>query len=343
MDMVKEQDFEKRESRLRILRLWETVSGRPACIMTKSEFVFTNIINGSSKLICVIHWASKILERSQSNHETADVSVIIFLEYLLAIGNSQPEVLESVDLLSKIFACCIVLASKMHESNRRVLMQSFTFAPKEELLELEVAIVRTVDLSVLALSPSLLAREMVEAWTDFDSVDEEDLVRRALVWVRLMVRNCSTVVACPPSIALAAVLLAFIEIDPSSSYDAMVSVLHNLPSDLMDLVIPRTSSGGWITKETCSLHQLILYMMSRNPLLPDGKVEVLQTALMNHNTLSSVRQAKLNVNPMDFSATPPEEGCMELSAMRLSVGGGKNELMTSPTDIAAVAGMETEV
>ena len=81
-------------------------------------------------LLSVCSWIDSIIEKVSSSSETRDVAYVIFFEYLQVLSKSQDnknKIFDDIMQMSKVAAVSVVLASKMHETGHKVLLQSFSF------------------------------------------------------------------------------------------------------------------------------------------------------------------------------------------------------------------------
>ena len=183
-------------------------------------------IKPSIQLNSVCQWIKNILNQAQCNNETHDLSFAIFFEYMTTPNNdillsnndnfdeNNNSIFNDLLYMSKVAAVSVVLASKMHETGRKILLQSFSFCNKDELVALEIKLLQTVDLEILGMTPSFFVDTLLLLWNNDMKLDiklleiVEDRCKNIL---SLMLTNGCSIAGGPHALAFIAVYITLVD------------------------------------------------------------------------------------------------------------------------------------
>ena len=280
-------------------------------------------------LSSVITWMKNILDQCRSNAETCDACFLVFFEFITSPSILQPPLnyelstlLLDVQHLSKLAACCIVLASKLHETKRKVQLASFTFTRCEELFSLEIEILQNVDIRALGTSPTALGRCFADAWVG----PNHGLGGMIGWWSRELLGHSCSLLAGAHVLALAALFLSATPcIDLSEIIEHMPESIRSELMDGPDCFWPAPTSARQVSalgvepvsdsgRFSCSeLPKLLNYFGKRA-----GDQAVKARVRMCLSQLFIARSMHVtsgrDVNPLMISSSAPEEGHQELES-----------------------------
>jgi len=309
----------------------------------------------------VFHWLLGIHARSKCTPETRDCAFLLFIEYLSKRMTRDPHAqLDDVATLSKIAAVCMVLGAKMHESKRRVRLQSFTFVRTEELVALEVEILNLVGLSPLYVAPSVLVREMLLAMVPNKALALEAYALASGKWMETIIMHSVIVWAAPPTVAVVAIVLALQHhMEMESGKGVCVPHSQNAYAEALDMFLSAVPRSMWLPELPGKQAQFLgadkaLACLASNVADPQDRALIQRASAYFHRCMVQAHLpvaaagGGLGSEPITFSAAPPSERELSVSATGLFGTGqgqgqgcrgsddGRSELSQtpSPTSVA---------
>ena len=295
----------------RFLTSWERSCG------LKREIKEINI-KPSLQLNSVCQWMKNILNQARCNNETHDLSFAIFFEYMTTpnddgilhsnnnVNNcdfSEDDSNRFNDLfyMSKIAAVSVVLASKMHETGRKILLQSFSFCDKDELVALEIKLLQTVDLEILGMTPTFFVDTLLTLWSNNMHLDIkiiEIVEERCKNILSLMLTNGCSIAGGPHALAFIAVYITLVEfnIDEITIFKYLNAVVKQVGLDSL--------IESFETKDNLNtIHNVFLYfngMLSfESNLMKDNSYNTSNINAIYDNYVFCMRKFLTSLTPQD--------------------------------------------
>ena len=313
--------------KMRVVRLWEDSRNRCMSIPDLPDEL------ENLSLLCEIgrqysNWLRKFLEPQAFNIETIDVSLILFFEYLARMDLAVLLSEQRHAVIKGGMECCVSLAMKLHETRNRRIQSTKHDAEIEVLKLTEVDMLKLIDdrmlWQYLAVSPTIVACEMVEAWAP--SEKRATVCALAGERVKFMINNGVTLFAGGHVVAVVALLMAVWE-------------EHRTLCDVLTTTHPAVRAAVKLTSQTDETGHLSIYhtlvmcaKYGENINLVRGTLVALKQWVQNehHKSVTSPHAFCSKAPEISFCHSGPSD------AMKVS-GRKRLHKTSSPTSVAGVA------